>query len=210
MSVKDNITDFIGAAANEKPVAAYNAFSAAVEDKVQGLLDQKQDEIRASMFATEETDLNEDLEELEEDFGSMVMAVVAGNFLTELIGILLAVLFAGAGLGVLKLRDMWDTYKELRADKQAAKELENFAKNSKVIKKVMSSRNALDDLHKNKKANLKGLRGNARKEKEKEITVQMNTLLKELKQYREELKQEIEDADLSDKTLAILKRKGLV
>ena len=54
MSIKENITDFIGAAANEKPVAAYNSFSAAIEDKVQGLLDQRQDEIRASLFATEE------------------------------------------------------------------------------------------------------------------------------------------------------------
>ena len=50
MSVKDKITDFISASANEKPVAAYNAFASAVEDKVQDLLTQRQDEIRSSMF----------------------------------------------------------------------------------------------------------------------------------------------------------------
>ena len=56
MSVKDNITDFIAASANEKPVAAYNAFASAVEDKVQDLLTQRQDEIRSSMFNSVEED----------------------------------------------------------------------------------------------------------------------------------------------------------
>ena len=50
MSIKDKITDFISASADEKPVAAYNSFASAVEDKVQDLLSQKQDEIRSSMF----------------------------------------------------------------------------------------------------------------------------------------------------------------
>lgn len=50
MSVKDSITDFIAASANEKPVAAYNAFAAAVEDKIQDLLTQRQGEIRSQMF----------------------------------------------------------------------------------------------------------------------------------------------------------------
>jgi hypothetical protein len=53
MSTKDKITDFISASADEKPVAAYNAFASAVEDKVQDLLSQKQDEIRSSMFTSE-------------------------------------------------------------------------------------------------------------------------------------------------------------
>ena len=53
MSIKDKITDFISASANEKPVAAYNSFASAVEDKVQDLLSQKQDEIRTSMFSSE-------------------------------------------------------------------------------------------------------------------------------------------------------------
>jgi len=53
MSIKDKITDFISASADEKPVAAYNAFASAVEDKVQDLLSQKQDEIRTSMFSSE-------------------------------------------------------------------------------------------------------------------------------------------------------------
>ena len=43
MSIKDKITDFISASADEKPVA----------DKVQDLLSQKQDEIRSSMFTSE-------------------------------------------------------------------------------------------------------------------------------------------------------------
>jgi len=53
MPTKDKITDFISASADEKPVAAYNAFASAVEDKVQDLLSQKQDEIRSSMFTSE-------------------------------------------------------------------------------------------------------------------------------------------------------------
>ena len=52
MSIKEKITDFISASANEKPVAAYNAFASAVEDKVQDLLTRRQDEIRSSMFNT--------------------------------------------------------------------------------------------------------------------------------------------------------------
>lgn len=204
MSVKDKITDFIGAAANEKPVAAYNAFASAVEDKVQGLLAQKQDEIRSKMFATEET-LDEDTEQLDEDFGAMVMAVVAGNFLYEAIGILLAVLFAGGTIGFKKIKRMYEAYKIIKADRAAAKELEEFVKNSRVMKKVQASRGTLNDLRKNKKVNLKGLRGNARKEKEAELEQEIKNLFSEWQKYRDELRKEIENADLSDKTYRLLR-----
>lgn len=67
MSTKDKITDFISASADEKPVAAYNAFASAVEDRVQDLLSQKQDEIRSSMFTSEET--------VEENFSTWTIVV---------------------------------------------------------------------------------------------------------------------------------------
>lgn len=62
----DHVTDFISHAVNEKPVAAYQAFDASIQDRVNTKVDELQAEVRAKIMGTdreqqeEETDIGED------------------------------------------------------------------------------------------------------------------------------------------------------
>ena len=51
MSEKEHIVDFISASVQEKPVAAMNAFSAAIEDRIASKLDDIEMTVRDEMFS---------------------------------------------------------------------------------------------------------------------------------------------------------------
>ena len=151
----------------------------------------------------------EDVEQLDEDFGSMVMAVVAGNFLYELLGILLLIVTAGTVGGIRALRAAWQARKELSRNKKLEKELQNFVKGSKAIKEVKKKHEQYTALRDNMKTDLKGLRGNERKEKQAEIEKQIKTLQDDWRRAKTKLADEIEEAGLSREALKFLEKLGL-
>jgi len=58
-----NVTDFISAAVADKPTKAYDAFSAAIEPKLDAALSAKYDEVAASVFNPNQTIETEDTED---------------------------------------------------------------------------------------------------------------------------------------------------
>ena len=54
-----DITDFISAAVEDKPVRAIKSFSAAMEPKIASALETKRDEVLSQVFAPTESEVEE-------------------------------------------------------------------------------------------------------------------------------------------------------
>jgi len=62
-----DITDFIGAAVADKPVAALKAFSAAMEPKITDALDTRYDEVSRAVFNRVDAEDEAEMRELEDE-----------------------------------------------------------------------------------------------------------------------------------------------
>lgn len=151
----------------------------------------------------------DETETLEEDFGATVMAVIVGNFLYELLGILLLIVTAGGVVGFRAIKAAWEARKELARNKKLEIELLQFVKGSKTIREVKKKHEQFTALRDNMKADLKGMRGDARKEKEAEIEKQIKTLQDDWRRAKTKLADEIEEAGLSREALKFLEKLGL-